>query len=111
MIQRLAVVLSEKAVDDLQSIAGFVFERGGSERLAAAYVDRIDARCQKIGDAPRGGRPRDDLRPGLRTVPFEHSAVIAYVIEDGRILVTNIFHGGRDVEAFFHVSGPEAAGD
>jgi toxin ParE1/3/4 len=44
---------------------------------------------------------RDDLKPGLRTVPFEHSAVIAYTVEDRRVRITNIFYGGRDYEALF----------
>jgi toxin ParE1/3/4 len=42
---------------------------------------------------------RDDLVPGLRTVPFEHRAVIAYVVENEIVRVTNIFYGGRDFEA------------
>jgi toxin ParE1/3/4 len=38
--------------------------------------------------------------PGLRTIPFERSAVIAYLIEDNKIRITNVFYGGRDFEAF-----------
>jgi toxin ParE1/3/4 len=48
-----------------------------------------------------GGIARDDLQPGLRTVPFEHSAVIAYVVEDDRVAITNVFYGGRDYEALY----------
>jgi toxin ParE1/3/4 len=46
-------------------------------------------------------RPRDDLAPGLRTVPFERSAVIAYIVEGGAVQITNIFYGGRDYEALY----------
>lgn len=111
MIERLAVVLSEDAVEDLQSIAAFVFRRSGSERLAEAFIDRIEARCQKIGNAPRAGRARDDLRPKLRTVPFVHSAVICYLVEEDRVLVTNIFGRGRDFEAILRGEHPEATDD
>jgi toxin ParE1/3/4 len=48
-----------------------------------------------------GGVARDDLQPGLRTIPFEHSAVIAYVVGDDQVSVTNVFYGGRDYEALY----------
>jgi len=54
-----------------------------------------------------GGTARDDLRPGLRIVPFEHSTVIAYLVEDGQVCITNVFYGGRDYEALYR--GVEAA--
>lgn len=99
MIQRLAVVLSEAAIADLEAIAAYILESGGSESVANGFVDRIRERCRNIGNAPRGGRLREDIRPGLRTVPFEHSAVVAYVIQGDSVFVTNVFYGGRDFEA------------
>jgi toxin ParE1/3/4 len=51
------------------------------------------------------GMARSDLRPGLRTVPFEHTAVIAYEVEDDQVL-TNVFCGGRDYEALFRGGAP-----
>ena len=98
MIQRLPVVLNESALLDLQNIASYIFNQGGSERTALNFTDRIKARCHRIGDVPRGGRMRDDLIPGLRIVPFERSAVIAYVVEQDMIRIINIFYGGRDFE-------------
>jgi toxin ParE1/3/4 len=50
---------------------------------------------------PLGGRPRDDLAAGLRTVPFERTAVIAYVVSGDLVEVINIFYGGRDYEAIY----------
>ena len=54
-----------------------------------------------LANVPLGGRPRDDLAPGLRTVPFERSAVIAYIVEGGAVQIINIFYGGRDYEALY----------
>lgn len=34
-------------------------------------------------------------------VPFEHSAIIAYKVEDSRVDITDVFYGGRDYEAFY----------
>ncbi|RWP39416.1 MAG: type II toxin-antitoxin system RelE/ParE family toxin [Mesorhizobium sp.] len=105
MIQRLAVVLSEEAIADLEAMAAYLLESSGSKNIADGFVDRIKQRCQSIGNAPRGGRSRDDIAPGLRTVPFEHSAIIAYVVDDDLVRIVNIFYGGRDYEALMRDGG------
>ncbi|RWD88666.1 type II toxin-antitoxin system RelE/ParE family toxin [Mesorhizobium sp.] len=105
MIQRLAVVLSEAAISDLDAIAAYIFESSGSGSIAISFVDRIRDRCHSIGNAPRGGRQHDDIVPGLRTVPFEHSAVIAYIVESNIVRIVNIFYGGRDYEALLRGGG------
>ncbi|WP_363215994.1 hypothetical protein [Mesorhizobium sp.] len=43
--------------------------------------------------------------PGLRTVPFEHSTVIAYVVEGDFVRIVNIFYGGRDYETLMRDGG------
>ena len=106
-MRRLPVVLHEEAISDLEEIYRFVAERSGFPDLAWRFVERIRARCQRIGNAPHGGRLRQDLAPGLRTVPFERSAVITYLIEDDLVRVTNIFYGGRDYETLFERGSPE----
>ncbi len=105
MIQRLAVVISEEAITDLKAMAAYILESSGSESIADGFVDRIKQRCQSIGNAPRGGRSRDDIAPGLRTVPFEHSAIIAYIVSDDLVRIVNIFYGGRDYEALMRDGG------
>jgi len=99
MIRRLEVVYSAAAENDLADIFRHLVAHGASPEVALGFVLRIENRCEKIGDAPRGGPARDDLLPGLRIVPFEHSAVIAYVIEKDVVRVVNIFYGGRDFDA------------
>ena len=98
-MKRLPIALSEGAIADIDFIAAYVAESSSSLSSAQSYVDRIYARCRKIGDVPRGGRPRDDLMFGLRIVPFERSAIICYLVEEKRVLITNVFHAGRDFEA------------
>ncbi len=105
MIQRLGVVLSENAISDLEALGAYILESSGSENIANGFVDRIKERCQNIGNAPRGGRSRGDIMPGLRIVPFEHSAVIGYVVDDDLVYIVNIFYGGRDYEALMRDSG------
>lgn len=100
-MRRLKVAYREEELLDIQGIYRIVFEMSRSHQTARRFINRIEARCSRIGFVPRGGRPRYDLEPGLRTVPFEHSAMIAYKIEDNRVDITNVFYGGRDYEAFY----------
>lgn len=100
-MRRLKVVFREEAIADLADIYTYIARVSGSGATAIGFVRRIKARCRRIGNVPMGGTARDDLQPGLRTVPFEHSAVIAYVAENNQVSVTNIFYGGRDYEALY----------
>lgn len=95
------VILREDAASDLADIYRWIHQASLSPSTAERYVERIIAFCEKIGTMPRGGKPRDDLVPGLRTFPFEKRAVIAYFIEGETVLITNVFHGGRDYETLY----------
>jgi toxin ParE1/3/4 len=83
---------------DISHIRRFIEANSGSARTAARIIDRIFDRCDRIGRIPFGGRPRDDLQLGLRTVPFEDKAVIAYRVEKNRVLIVRVFYAGRDWE-------------
>ncbi|MER8887401.1 type II toxin-antitoxin system RelE/ParE family toxin [Mesorhizobium sp. M0816] len=78
-MRRANVTYRPQAIADLQGIYRVIAEASQSDGVAAGFVQRIMARCRKIGDAPNGGRPRDDLEPGLRTVPFERTAIIVSI--------------------------------
>lgn len=85
------------AYADLGAIFDYIRQSSGMPRAAKAFVDRIDERCDRLGDVPFAGRARDDIFVGLRIVPFE-SVTIAYLVTDQAVIVTNIFYGGRDYE-------------
>ncbi|ATQ66851.1 type II toxin-antitoxin system RelE/ParE family toxin [Methylosinus trichosporium OB3b] len=106
-MRRLEVRFRPAALEDLQDIYLFVFRASANTRIARGFVDRIVERRRRIGDAPFGGPARDDLAPGLRIVPFERSAVIAYRVEDDCVRIIDVFYGGRDFEAFFRRGGAE----
>ncbi|WNJ88140.1 type II toxin-antitoxin system RelE/ParE family toxin [Bosea sp. 685] len=95
------VILREDAASDLADIYRWIHQASLSPSIAERYVQRIIAFCEKIGTMPHGGRRRDDLVSGLRTFPFEKRAVIAYFIEGEMVLITNVFHSGRDYEALY----------
>lgn len=99
-MHRIKVAYRPEAIADLKGIYRTVALASQSHRVASGFVGRITARCRRIGDAPHGGRPRDDLAEGLRTVPFERSAVIAYRVGE-TVEILNVFYGGRDYEALY----------
>lgn len=99
-VRPLRVTYRPDAIADLAEVYRFIATQGQSRNVALAFVRRIRDRCRKIGDAPNGGRPRDDLQAGLRTVPFERSTVIAYRVGK-TVEIVNVFYGGRDYEALY----------
>ena len=50
---------------------------------------------------PHRGSRRDDLRQGLRIVPFKKRTAIAFALDEDRRVVTvlRVFYGGQDYEA------------
>jgi toxin ParE1/3/4 len=103
-MRRLRVRYRPEALADLEDIFLLVMRLSGSRVTARRFVRRIRSRCHRIGNAPHGGRTRDDLEPGLQTVPFEHTAVIAYKVESDCVRVTNVFYGGRNYETLYRES-------
>lgn len=100
-MRSFSVSFRPQALEDLEAIFMAVLSGTGSVAIAVGFVERLRLRCERIGHAPHSGRPRDDLEPGLRTVPFEKTAVIAYRVEENRVRVLAIFYGGRDYEALY----------
>jgi toxin ParE1/3/4 len=95
--------VEEKAtvLDDYVAIALHV-ERWTEDRaLADRTVDAIRAFVRSLGALPHRGTRRDDLRPGLRVVPFKTRTAVAFEVDDERRVVTvlRVFYGGQDYEA------------
>jgi toxin ParE1/3/4 len=99
------VAYAEGAIGDLESIFKWICEASLDPFIAERFVQRVRKKCDSIAYLPYSGSPRDDLLPGLRTVVFERKAVIAYVVRDGRVEITNVFYGGRDFEAIYRDAG------
>lgn len=104
-MKRLPVTYRPEAAADLEEIFLYVLDKSRDLITAKRFTNRIKARCDKIGNAPRGGAPRPDLGEGLRLVPFEKSAVILYRVTDIEVEIVNIFYGGRDYDALMRGLG------
>ena len=100
-MRRARIVYRPEAVTDLEEIFRFVRQVSRDQAVARDFVERIRERCRRIANVPQGGTARDDLAAGLRTIPFERRAVIAYRVNGDAVEITNIFYGGRDYEALY----------
>jgi plasmid stabilization system protein ParE len=96
VIVPLRHVLTERALDDLADVHGYVAERNpvAAEKLV------LDITAKIVGLAASGniGSPRDNILPGLRAFPFRQRCIYFRVI-DGDLQVLRILHGRRDVTA------------
>lgn len=108
---RALVVYTRAAQSDIQDIYEAVLLKTGSVAAADGYVSRLEERCLRIGNVPRGARLRDDLQPGIRIVPFETTLAIVYRFESGVVEITNIFSTRRDYEALLRGEPPQADDD
>lgn len=93
------VVFDPAAQAELLSLHDYILDRTGNARVAETYVRRIAQTCLGLAEFPLRGTPRDDIRPGLRTIVFERRATIAYVVETSDVTVLRILHRGRDIDA------------
>jgi toxin ParE1/3/4 len=96
MMQDLPVTYREEALADIEQIIRYLRDQAVSLSAAHAFVDRIVARCERIGKVPEGNPLRPDLGPGIRLAPFERSAVILYCLTGATVEVVRVHYGGRD---------------
>lgn len=82
-----------------------------ARRFVSAILDHVDG----ILVFPLAGRPRDDVRPGMRTSTFKRRTLVAYEVDEssGELVVNilGLLHGGQDWEAALREDrGDSAAG-
>lgn len=73
---------------------------------ADAWLDRLDAKLRLLSTQPMMGRVRDELSPGLRSMPFGRYLIFYEPLKDG-IDVVRLLHSARDAEAVFEPGAPD----
>ena len=73
---------------------------------ADAWVDRLDAKLRLLAPQPLMGRSRDELSPGVRSLPFGRYVIFYLPLADG-IDVVRVLHSARDIEAIFEKDPPD----
>ena len=103
--RRYRVELAPDVVDDLIAIARHVEawtqDRALADRTVAAIRDYLGT----FATVPARGTRRDDLRPGLRVVPFRRRTAVAFAVDEDRgvVQVLRVFYAGQDYEAVLAV--------
>jgi toxin ParE1/3/4 len=70
-----------EAQQQLNALDDWITEKASrdvAQRFVSAILDCIDG----ILVFPRGGRARDDVRPGMRTTTFKKRTLIAYEVDE-----------------------------
>ena len=100
---RKSYLVEEKpdVFSDYLAIAEHIERWTGDRAMADRTVDAIRDFIKSLSTVPHRGTKRDDLRPGLRIVPFKKRTTIAIEIDDNAEVVTilRVFYGGQDYEA------------
>ena len=73
---------------------------GDRPHASLAWVERLAQRCHKLAQNPGRGRPREDLRPGLRSLPFGRY-LIYYRPTPRGVEIVRVLHASRDQNAIF----------
>jgi toxin ParE1/3/4 len=96
-MKKFEVSFRPQAETDLLGLYRYIAEEAGHQ-VAGAHIDRIEAACMALETLPKRGTPRDDIRPGLRTIGFERRATIVFQVKKADVVIVRIVYGGRDFE-------------
>ena len=91
------LVITPQARSQLRSIYSYIAD-AASPHVARGFTDGIIDSLTTLTEHPLIGAPRDDLRPGLRTLAHRRRAVIAFVVEGAAVVVVGVYYGGQDFE-------------
>lgn len=94
-MKRFKVRLSEAAELDLDNIYRFVRRQSQSTETARAYVARLQMFLAAFETFPERGTLYNEIRPGLRRVGFERRISVAFVVEDGEVVVLRLLYAGQ----------------
>lgn len=92
------IVFTPEARDELHELHSYIAIAADAETASRFTGDIID-HIATLSEFPKRGTPRDDLRPGLRTMAWRRRMTIAFVVEEYDVVVIGVFYGGRDCEA------------
>lgn len=93
--------LTPQAQRDVSGIARYIAETSGHRKVATDFTTGLLSKCHGLaGRSAILGRPRDELLPGLRSLPYRGYVIFFTYLPEGVEIVT-IIHGHRDIQAMF----------
>jgi toxin ParE1/3/4 len=98
--------LKKQVEEQLAELYRYI-EENATSTVALNYTSAVVEYCEGLATFPMRGTPRDDVRPGLRTTAYKRRTEIAYTVDEGRVSIIGVFHGGRDYETALQTDEPE----
>ena len=92
------VVKRPLAESDLDEIWWYIAQ--DNPDAADRFLDKIEERCHTLAQFPNMGVSRDELHPGLRSLPVG-KYLIFYMPIAGGIEIVRVLPGMMDIEALF----------
>ncbi|KAF3888279.1 MULTISPECIES: type II toxin-antitoxin system RelE/ParE family toxin [Nostocales] len=83
--------LTEPAIKDIEEIADYIAKQSGLAQ-SELFLSKLNAKFTKIAKFPNLGRQRDEILPGIRSLPVDNYLILYMSI-------------GQDVEIFRVISG------
>jgi toxin ParE1/3/4 len=96
---RRPIIWSSDALTDLSEIWGFYAGLAGT-RTADKIVRDIGEKCRLIEAYPFGGRSRDEIRQGLRSIAAS-PYIVFYRVKEQTAEVVRVLDGRRDIDEIF----------
>jgi toxin ParE1/3/4 len=93
----LRLVLTLKAKSQINSLYEYI-AREASLEIADRYVGALLERIAGLTEFPHRGTSRDDLRPGLRTVPFRRRLIIGYAVKNSELRILAVARAGQEMK-------------
>jgi len=91
------IIVTPEARDQLDAIYDYI-AYAATPSIARQFTDGIIDRLAVLTDYPRTGSPRDDIRPGLRTLAYRRRVTVAFMVEEAAVVVIGFYYGGQDFE-------------
>lgn len=92
------VVFAPEAEAQLVALYRYIMQEASGE-IAVRFTNAIIEHCEGLAAFPHRGTPRDDIRPGLRTIPFRRRVTIAYAVDAQQVAILGVYYGGQDFAA------------
>ena len=92
------IIRSPLARADVDEIAEYIAER--NLEAALRWLDELDRQFKLLADFPGAGVARDEVVPGLRSLPFGNY-LIFYRAGGGGVEIVRVLHGARDLRRVF----------
>lgn len=97
-MSRLKLIISEKAIEDLADIWSYIAL--DNHVAADRFTSELYESCKNLSLMPEMGRSREELLPGLRSLPHK-GYIIFYRIGRNRLEIVRVLNGCMDIDSMF----------